>query len=498
MHALARPRNRSSFYLSARMETLLNLIDGELRPAAGGGWIDVHAPATGKVHGRLPDSDGRDVEVAVEAAQRAFPQWNALGREGRSQVLLRLAALIEADMEGFAQDESKDNGKPLSLARRMDIPRAVANLRFFATAILHFQSEAHLMDDVAVNYTDHQPVGVVGCISPWNLPLYLFTWKIAPALASGNCVVAKPSEVTPLTAYRMSRLCQAAGMPPGVLNIVHGLGPKVGAAITAHPGIPAISFTGGTRTGAEIARVAAPMFKKISLELGGKNPVVVFADCDLEEMLRTTVRSSFTNQGQICLCGSRILVERSILDRFRTAFVERVKALRVGDPAAKDSDLGAVVSQAHMEKVLDHIRIAREEGGHVLCGGERVILPGELASGWYIAPTVIEGLGPHCRTNQEEIFGPVVTIQAFDDEAQAIELANATPYGLASVIWTKDVQRTHRVARALHAGIVWVNCWLVRDLRTPFGGMKQSGVGREGGLEALRFFTEAKNICIRL
>jgi aminomuconate-semialdehyde/2-hydroxymuconate-6-semialdehyde dehydrogenase len=287
-------------------------------------------------------------------------------------------------------------------------------------------------------------------------------------------------------------------MPAGVLNIVHGLGPKVGAAITAHAGITAISFTGGTRTGAEIARVAAPMFKKLSLELGGKNPVLIFADCDFDDMLATTVRSSFTNQGQICLCGSRILIHHSIYDRFKEAFVARVQSLRVGDPDDPASDLGAVVSKDHMEKVLAYITLAREEGGSVLCGGERVMLEGPLKDGWYIAPTVIEGLGPACRTNQEEIFGPVVTLQAFDDEEHAVALANSTPYGLAAMLWTRDLQRSHRVARALRTGIVWVNCWMVRDLRTPFGGVKQSGVGREGGVDALRFFTEAKNVCIKL
>lgn len=480
------------------MERILNLIGGAMRPAESGQWLPVHAPATGSVHAQLADSDERDVELAVQAAREAFPAWNKLGREGRSKVLLKLAELIERDLEHFAKDESRDNGKPLSLARKVDIPRAVANFRFFATAILHFPSEAHLMDDMAVNWTDRQPIGTVGCISPWNLPLYLFTWKIAPALAAGNCVVAKPSEVTPLTAYRMSLLCAEAGMPAGVLNIIHGLGPKVGAAITAHPAITAVSFTGGTRTGAEIARVAAPMFKKLSLELGGKNPVLIFADCDFEEMLATTVRSSFTNQGQICLCGSRILIHRSIYDRFKEAFVERVKALRVGDPDDPASDLGAVVSKDHMEKVLSYIALAKEEGGRVLCGGERVVLDGPLKDGWYIAPTVIEGLDSRCRTNQEEIFGPVVTLQPFDDEEQAVAMANSTPYGLAAVVWTRGLQRSHRVARALQAGIVWVNCWMIRDLRTPFGGMKQSGVGREGGVDALRFFTEAKNVCIKL
>lgn len=480
------------------MERILNFIGGELRPPESDTWLDVYSPANGRTYAQLPNSDARDVDLAVAAAQQAFPKWNAMGREERSNALLRLAALIERDLEAFVADESRDNGKPLSLARRVDIPRAIANFRFFATAILHFSSEAHMMDDVAVNYTDRQPFGVAGCISPWNLPLYLFTWKIAPALAAGNCVVAKPSEVTPWTAFRMSTLCNEAGIPPGVLNLVHGTGPQVGAAITAHPGIPAISFTGGTRTGAEIARVAAPLFKKLSLELGGKNPVLIFADCDMEDALKTTVRSSFTNQGQICLCGSRILIDRSIYATFRDAFVERVKALRVGDPASPASDMGAVVSQGHMEKVLSYIELAKQEGGRVLCGGERVVLGGDLADGWYIAPTVIEGLGPACRTNQEEIFGPVVTLQPFDSEGDAVALANATPYGLASVLWTSDVHRAHRVARLLQAGIVWVNCWMVRDLRTPFGGMKQSGVGREGGLEALRFFTEAKNVCIKL
>ncbi|MBX2981132.1 MAG: aldehyde dehydrogenase [Flavobacteriales bacterium] len=480
------------------MEQVLNYIQGDLRPALGQGWLDGHAPADGSVFAHIADSGAEDVDLAVKAATSALTGWIAMGRQGRHDALMHVAALVERDLELFAQAESRDNGKPVSLAREVDIPRAISNLRFFATAILHWSSEAHITDDVAVNYTDRQPVGVVGCISPWNLPLYLFTWKIAPALAAGCTVVAKPSEITPYTTHLLAERCIEAGFPPGVLNIVQGMGGKVGAAITAHPGIPAISFTGGTATGARIATTAAPMFKKLSLELGGKNAVLVFSDCDFERMVAETVRSSFSNQGQICLCGSRILVERSMYERFRETFVARVQKLRVGDPADASTDIGAVVSEAHMQKVLGHIELAKEEGGRILCGGERVELDGALAEGWYLAPTVIEGLGPACRTNQEEIFGPVVTIQPFDSEEEAVAMANGTVYGLASVVWTSDGSRMHRVARQLKSGIVWVNCWMLRDLRTPFGGMKQSGVGREGGEEALRFFTEAKNICIKI
>jgi len=475
---------------------LKNYIGGELLAPIAGKYLDNYNPATGEIYSFIPDSDATDVGHAVASAQKALPAWKNMGAEGRSLHLLRLADILEQNLERFAEAESIDSGKPLSLARSMDIPRAIQNIRFFATAILHTQTETHEALPTALNYTLRQPIGVVGCISPWNLPLYLFTWKIAPALASGNCVVAKPSELTPMTAYLLAELCQQANLPAGVLNILHGSGGKVGASIVEHPEIKAISFTGGTSTGATIARTAAPIFKKLSLELGGKNPVLIFADADYDTMLATTVRSAFTNQGQICLCGSRILVERSIYERFKKDFVREVEKLTLGDPMQPDTRLGAVVSAAHQQKILGYIALAKQEGGTILTGGEAVYPEGRCRQGWFVAPTVIEGLTQDCRTNQEEIFGPVVTIQPFDTEEEALKYANAVRYGLASVLWTENLSRTQRITQAIEAGIVWVNCWLVRDLRTPFGGVKDSGVGREGGWEALRFFTEAKNVCI--
>ena len=480
------------------MEQLLNYINGELIPPRANQWIDNVEPATGKVYSQIPDSDESDIALATEAARNAFPAWSTTPAGERSKIMADIAARIEARLPELAAAESKDNGKPLKLATRVDIPRARDNFHFFATAILHWASEAHPMEDSAINYTLRKPIGVVGCISPWNLPLYLFTWKIAPALAAGNCVVAKPSEVTPMTAYLLSTICIEAGLPDGVLNIVHGLGHKVGNAITDHPEIKAISFTGGTQTGATIAAKAAPKFKKLSLELGGKNPNLIFADCDFEKALSTSVMSSFANQGQICLCGSRIFIERSIYEKFRDAFVEKVNKLTVSYPTDPNANLGAVVSKTHMEKVLSYIQLAKEEGGTLLTGGEQVHLEGEYANGYYIRPTVIEGLSYACRTNQEEIFGPVVTLTPFDTEEEALMMANSTEYGLASTVWTENLTKAHRVANQLDAGIVWVNCWLLRDLRTPFGGMKNSGVGREGGFEALKFFTEAKNVCIKM
>lgn len=479
------------------MKKILNYINGELIEPIDNLYIDNYEPATGEVYSLIPDSCEKDVELALEAAQNAFPTWSKTPKEERSAILRKIADLITENLDALAEAESRDNGKPLSLAKKVDIPRASHNFSFYSSAIIHFESESHDMEIGAINYTLRQPIGVAACISPWNLPLYLFSWKIAPAIAAGNCVIAKPSEITPMTAFLLSEICIKAGLPKGVLNIVHGYGHKVGAALTAHPKIPVISFTGGTQTGESIAKVAAPMFKKLSLELGGKNPTIIFDDCNYDKMLSTTIRSAFANQGQICLCGSRIYVQKGIYEKFKKDFVERVSQLKVGNPHEKSTDQGALVSKAHMEKVLSYIQLAKEEGGKVLCGGEQIDLSAEGLNGWFVAPTVIEGLDHLCRTNQEEIFGPVVTITPFETEDEVLTYANSTMYGLASSLWTENLSRSQRMAQKIHAGIVWVNCWLLRDLRTPFGGVKQSGVGREGGFEVLRFFTEPKNVCIR-
>lgn len=488
------------------MEKLANYIGGELLPPVSGQYLDNWEPARGIVYSQIPDSDERDVEMAVTAAKSAFDKWSSMSPEARFLIFDRLTTLLERDLSILANAESRDNGKPITLARTVDIPRAIANFRFYATAAMHTSSDSYLTSlpdgTKALNYTLRQPIGIAGCISPWNLPLYLFTWKIAPALAAGCTVVAKPSEITPMTAFLLSKLCMEAGVPPGVLNIIHGNGPKVGSAIVVNENIPAITFTGGTATGREIARLAAPRFKKLSLELGGKNPNIIFSDCDYEQMLDTTVKSSFSNQGEICLCGSRIFIERPIYERFKEDFIEKVRNLRVGDPADAVTDVGAIVSKQHYDKIMSCIDRAAGEGGSILYGGSGVVpsgsSDGSALSGYFIQPTIIEGLPADCKTNQEEIFGPVVTIMPFDSEDEVVALANCVPYGLSATIWTQNLSRAHRISHKIEAGIIWINCWMLRDLRTPFGGMKESGLGREGGFHALNFFTEEKNVCVKM
>ncbi len=479
------------------MNKIQNYINGQFIPPIADGWLDNYCPATGEVYGQIPDSSIQDVKLAYKSAENAFSSWSQTTVEERSRILIKISELLEENLVRFAEAESKDNGKPLSLAMSVDIPRAASNFRFFGNAITQFASESHeSVGQNAINYTLRKPIGVVGCISPWNLPLYLFTWKIAPAIAAGNCVVAKPSEITPMTAYMLGDICTKAGLPKGVLNIIHGLGNSTGQAIIEHPHIKAISFTGGTITGAHIAKVAAPMFKKLSLELGGKNPNIIFEDCEYEDMLQTTVQSSFANQGQICLCGSRIFVEKSIYKKFKTDFVNEVAKLKVSYPSDVKANLGALVSKEQLNKVLDYIDIAKNEGGAILFGGEKAIVNG-FESGYYMQPTIIEIDSNNCRINQEEVFGPVVSIMPFESEEEVLHMANDVKYGLSATLWTNDLKRTMRMTNQLEAGIVWVNTWMMRDLRTPFGGVKASGVGREGGFEALRFFTEPKNVCIK-
>jgi aminomuconate-semialdehyde/2-hydroxymuconate-6-semialdehyde dehydrogenase len=475
---------------------VLNYINGTLRPAISGKTIDNYNPSIGAIYGTLPDSDADDVLLAIEAAEAAFESWSKMPMETRFDWLMKIANEIELQKEEFILAESIDNGKPTWLASMSDIPRAISNIKFFAAAQMNFPSESHHTPGQGINYTLRKPLGVVGCISPWNLPLYLFTWKIAPALAAGNTVVAKPSEITPVTAFLLTKICEKINFPKGVLNVVHGLGPKVGQPIVENKRIKAIAFTGGTQTGRVINKVCAEQFKKVSLELGGKNPNIIFDDVNIDEVIETTVKSSFNNQGQICLCGSRIFIHKNIYETFKVRFVDRIKQLVIGDPLT-EVNIGAVVSEAHLEKILGYIELAKQEGGTILTGGKRYIPNGRCENGYFIEPTIIEGLDYQCRVNQEEIFGPVVTLTPFDSEEEVIMMANSTPFGLACSIWTKDIERGHRMAEAIESGIIWVNTWMVRDLRTPFGGMKESGIGREGGFEAMRFFTEPKNVFVK-
>jgi aminomuconate-semialdehyde/2-hydroxymuconate-6-semialdehyde dehydrogenase len=475
-----------------------NCINGEVVATRADEWLDNVNPATQQVVSQIARSRAEDVDAAVAAAKAAaVGPWSQASASERADMLDRIADGIEARLDELAQLESEDTGKPVGLARTVDIPRAVANFRFFAGAVRHDHTGCHTMDG-AINYTLRKSAGVCALITPWNLPLYLLTWKAAPALAMGNTIVAKPSEMTPRTASALAEIVHEAGLPPGVFNLIHGLGPECGGPLTGHPDVDLVSFTGGTSTGRLVAAAAAPQFKKLSLELGGKNATIVFADCDLEATAAGAARAAFLNQGQVCLCGSRILVERSIYEPFREALISAAQKMRPGDPADPETRMGALIGMNHRDKVESYVALAQEEGGTILCGGARPELPAPLDEGAFYQPTLVDGLEIDSRTATEEIFGPVATMHPFDTEEEAVEMANSVRYGLAGSVWTRDLSRAHRVAEAVDSGMVWVNTWLLRDLRVPFGGMKESGVGREGGFRSLEFFSEARNICIKL
>ena len=478
------------------MIKIKNYINGELFEPSNQEYIDIYNPSIGKVYAKCPSSNKADLDNAIEVAESSFYKWANLKQKDRSDFLFKIADLIENDLDEFAKAESLDNGKPYKLSKSLDIPRSIKNLRFFASIANRLEQESYNKNDV-ISHILRQPLGIVATISPWNLPLYLFTWKIAPALVSGNCVIAKPSEITPYTAYLLSKICIKAELPKGVLNILHGSGEIIGEEIVSHKKIKAISFTGGTNTGKKIARKAAKNLKKVSLEMGGKNPVIIFDDCNYDKMIDSILKSSFLNQGQICLAGSRIYIQETIYDDFKKDFIAKVKNLKIGDPFDDNIDQGAIVSIDHLKKILKYINIAKKEGGIILTGGEIPSMNKKHASGWYVTPTVIENLSEDSIINQEEIFGPVVTLNTFKNEKEVIKMANNSDYGLASVIWTNNIRRAEKLAEDIESGLVWINCWLERDLRTPFGGIKNSGFGKEGGEYALNFFTEPKNVCIK-
>ena len=476
----------------------LNFINGVFVDAIDGQTLNNLNPATGQTIGTIARSNDSDVEEAVKAAASAQEAWSSLDMLERATWLDRLADGLEARKEELAHRESRDTGKPLALARRVDAQRSIDNFRFFADFARNQEPEVFEMRD-ATNFVHRNPVGTVGLITPWNLPLYLLSWKVAPALLMGNTVVAKPSELTPLTANLMCEVASEIGLPSGVLNVVHGYGPEVGQAILDHPSIRAISFTGGTATGRHVAASAAPMFKKLSLELGGKNATIILDDADLDVAVNGALRAGFTNGGQVCLCGSRILVHASIAEKFTSKLIQLVDEMICGSPEDESTQIGALISQEHMEKVESYIQLGIEEGGNVLTGGTREMTGqvGPSPEGAFLRPTVIDGLQHTSRTATEEIFGPVVTIHRFESDEEAIEIANSTEYGLAGSIWSSDTDRAHKIAQKIQTGIVWVNTWLHRDLRTPFGGVKNSGLGREGGAWSLGFFSEPLNVCIK-
>ena len=477
------------------MDDLRNYIGGQFLTHSGGQWIDNPEPATGSHICRIPLSDASDVDAAVDAARVAQPAWGALSHSERADWLDRIADGLETRYEEIAALESRDTGKPISLARTVDAHRSVLNFRFFAGILREHEEDVFEMAS-ATNYVVNKPVGVGALITPWNLPLYLLSWKVAPAIGMGNTVVCKPSELTPMTADLMMQVIDKVGLPAGVVNLIHGDGTGAGAPLIAHSDVDLVSFTGGTSTGEKVAASAAPAFKKLSLELGGKNASIVFADCDMDSTVAGVVRAGFLNQGQVCLCGSRVLVEDSVYVEFRDRFVDAVEAMRIGDPSDETTDLGALISEDHLAKVRGYVELAKQEGGTLLTGGTPC-LPSGFEGGNWMAPTVIEGLGPDSRCSTEEIFGPVVTLHPFGNEDEAVTIANNTRYGLAGSVWTSDLDKGRRVSEAIDTGMVWVNTWLHRDLRVPFGGVKDSGVGREGGKWSLGFFSEAMNVCVK-
>lgn len=474
----------------------LHFINGEYVPSLSGKVKDNINPATEEVISVIAQGGQEEVDAAVAAAKKALKgPWKKFTLDQRIAVIRKIGDLILERKDELARLESLDTGKPIWLSSSIDIPRSAVNFHFFADFLRSVGTEAYETDDVAFNYAIRRPVGVVGIISPWNLPLLLMTWKLAPALAAGNTVVIKPASLTPTTATIMGEICKEAGVPDGVVNIVNGSGGLVGTALTEHKDVDAITFTGETVTGQTIMKSAAKTLKKLSYELGGKNPNIIFADSDLDEVIETTLKSSFINQGEVCLCGSRIYVERSAYDEFLQKFVAKTKELVVGDPFDSATKVGALIGKDHYERVLEYIELAKEEGGEIVAGGKR---PEGLDKGYYLEPTIITGLDRHCRVVKEEIFGPVVTVIPFDTEEEVLDQVNDTEYGLSASIWTNDLRRAHRVAKEVEAGIIWVNTWFLRDLRTPFGGMKQSGIGREGGIHSFEFYSELSNVCIKL
>ena len=453
-------------------------------------------PATSEVIATIPRSNLNDVNEAVLAADKARDNWSSLSLDERRKWLEKIANALEARSEEIAKLESLDTGKPIKIARAVDASRSVANFRFFAEFSKDFHEQKFLMED-ATNHVIFKPVGIAGLITPWNLPLYLLSWKIAPAIVMGNTVVAKPSELTPLTANLLAEVFDEVGLPAGVVNIVHGFGHETGQAIVSHPHVNLISFTGGTITGKKVAETAAPMFKKLSLELGGKNATIVLDDVNLDSAIPEIARSGFLNQGQVCLCGSRILVSNKIWDDFLEKFIEHVSNMKVGNPSSDDSDLGALVSLSHRDKVESYIHLAEREGGKILYGGKRPSLESPFDEGSFLEPTIVSNLDYQSRTATEEIFGPVVTLHKFEKDEDAVEMANCTEYGLAGSVWTSDSARGKSLAEKIETGMVWINTWLHRDLRVPFGGVKNSGVGTEGGRWSLSFFSQPVNICVK-